>query len=101
MKIISEIQNNKSIPIKYSADGENVNPSFEISDLPPSAKSYKKRNYGGPNPPKGNGVHHYHFKFFALDNFLDLPEMSLLKTIEEKMQGHILDQEEIIGLYER
>src|SRR5262249_4554735 len=28
--------------------------------------------YGGPSPPKGHGLHHYHFHLYALDDALDL-----------------------------
>ena len=27
--------------------------------------------YRGPAPPKGHGVHHYHFKLYALDGDLE------------------------------
>ena len=33
---------------------------------------FKKTGYGGPMPPKGHGVHHYHFKFYALDKMLNV-----------------------------
>lgn len=54
-------------------------------------------NYIGPCPP--SGTHHYHFKLFALDSMLNLPESSSRKEIEKQMQNHILDKTEIIGLF--
>lgn len=57
--------------------------------------------YRGPAPPKGHGVHHYHFKLYALDAELKLkPELTkteLLKAID----GHVLAMGEVIGTYER
>ncbi len=39
MRIKSVFNNLDNIPIKYTADGENVNPVLEIEDLPPKTKS--------------------------------------------------------------
>lgn len=59
--------------------------------------SFGRRGYGGPCPP--SGTHRYFFKLYALDTLLDLPETADKKTVEQAMQGHILDQAELIGLY--
>lgn len=57
--------------------------------------------YGGPMPPIGHGVHHYYFKLYALDTELDVePELDK-KTLLEKMQGHVLAEEVLLGTYER
>ena len=57
--------------------------------------------YLGPMPPPGHGVHHYHFKLYALDTPLNLfpgiDKASLLKA----MSGHILDKASLVGTYER
>lgn len=56
--------------------------------------------YCGPCPP--NGVHHYHFKVFALDNFLlDLNSNCTKHTLEKAMSPHIIAFGELIGLYKR
>ncbi|MDE2027821.1 MAG: YbhB/YbcL family Raf kinase inhibitor-like protein [Candidatus Omnitrophica bacterium] len=60
---------------------------------------FKRRNYGGPCPP--SGVHHYYFKAYALDTKLDLPEGQTKAQIEKAMQGHVLDQDELIGLFSK
>lgn len=58
-----------------------------------------ENKYTGPCPPKG--VHHYHFKLYALDMMLDLPEGSDKKTVMKAMEGHLLERAELIGLFER
>jgi Raf kinase inhibitor-like YbhB/YbcL family protein len=60
-----------------------------------------KRAYAGPCPP--SGTHHYHFKLYALDAELEFPDPESVdkKAVEEKMQGHILDQAELIGLFSK
>ncbi len=60
---------------------------------------FGKMEYGGPCPP--SGTHRYFFKLYALDTELDLPQGTSKKELESAMQGHILDQDELIGLYTR
>ena len=61
--------------------------------------SWKQIGYGGPCPP--SGTHRYFFKFFALDKELDLEAGITKKNLLDAMQGHILDSQEMIGLYQR
>ena len=63
--------------------------------------TWPRLGYNGPMPPPGHGVHHYHFKLYALDTELDLPAKSTKKQLEAAMKGHILAQCELIGTYER
>jgi Raf kinase inhibitor-like YbhB/YbcL family protein len=83
-----------------------------VWDLPPSSKipekimSGRKGNngngeigYTGPCPP--TGTHHYQFTVYALDTKLSLPETSGKKELEAAMQGHILAQGTITGLYKK
>jgi hypothetical protein len=58
---------------------------------------FKNRNYGGPCPP--SGTHHYHFKIYALDIKLNLPEGQTKAEIERAMLSHVLAQDELIGLF--
>ena len=63
--------------------------------------SWNTVGYRGPSPPKGHGVHHYHFRLYALDQPLDLGEgldkASLLKAIE----GHVVAEGVLTGTYQR
>jgi len=67
----------------------------------PGESTYKKPSYGGPNPPAGTGLHHYHFKIYALDKKLELPEMSSLEKIKRVMEGHILESSDLVGQYSK
>lgn len=60
---------------------------------------FQKTNYGGPCPP--SGVHRYFFKIYALDTMLDLNEGVTKQELEAAMIDHILDNAELIGLYEK
>lgn len=58
--------------------------------------------YTGPCPPKGNGVHHYHFKLFALDtDRLGLSPDSKVVDVENAARSHAVAEGELIGTYER
>ncbi|MBM2820896.1 MAG: hypothetical protein HW405_656 [Candidatus Berkelbacteria bacterium] len=56
-------------------------------------------DYHGPCPP--SGTHRYFFKLFALDIKLDLPEGSDVKTVKNAINEHVIQEAELIGLYER
>ena len=57
--------------------------------------------YRGPMPPPGHGVHHYHFKFYALDARLKVEPGLTKNELLKAMQGHVLATGELIGTYER
>ncbi|MCE5328466.1 MAG: YbhB/YbcL family Raf kinase inhibitor-like protein [Planctomycetaceae bacterium] len=61
----------------------------------------KNAGYDGPAPPKGHGVHHYHFKLYALDAPLNLPPRQTKEQLLTAMKGHVLGESELIGTYER
>jgi len=84
----------------------NINPETKIiaeNELPQGAiqgrNDFGKQNYGGPCPP--SGTHHYQFKIYALDISLNLPPNSRKKDLENSLQGHTLDKDTLIGLYQR
>jgi hypothetical protein len=57
--------------------------------------------YRGPAPPKGHGLHHYHFRLYALDAPLALEPGADKSTLLAAMKGHILAEDELVGTYER
>jgi Raf kinase inhibitor-like YbhB/YbcL family protein len=61
--------------------------------------SAKKRGYYGPCPP--SGTHRYFFKLSALDTTLNLGSLAEKEDLEKAMQGHVLAQGELMGLYRR
>lgn len=60
---------------------------------------FGRRYWGGPCPP--SGTHRYFFKIYALDSELGLEEGVSKEDLEGAMQGHILDQAELIGVYKK
>ncbi len=64
-----------------------------------------KNNYGdtgfrGPSPPIGK-IHRYVFTVYALDDRLDVPAGVSKDMLIKAMQGHVLAQGKITGLYGR
>lgn len=58
--------------------------------------------YTGPCPPPGHGVHHYHFRLFALDvDHLNLGAEAKVADVEAEAAKHALAHGELIGTFER
>lgn len=57
--------------------------------------------YDGPQPPKGHGVHHYHFRLAALDvPNLNLPLTASIDDIWKAVRPHVIAEAELVGTYE-
>jgi len=62
--------------------------------------SWRRQGYGGPCPPPGK-PHQYFFKLYALDILLGLEAGASKVDVESAMQGHILAQGQLMGMYGR
>ncbi len=71
--------------------------------LPNGAKQgvndFGRVGYGGPCPP--SGTHRYFFKIYALDTEVGLPAGADKRQLLKAMEGHILEQGQLIGKYKR
>lgn len=61
--------------------------------------SWGRTGYGGPCPP--SGTHRYYFRLYALSTKIKLPHGSTKKDLEKAMQGHIIEQVQLMGTYKR
>ncbi len=73
------------------------------ADLPAGTlegtNDWKRTGYGGPCPPIGR--HRYFHKLYALDAMLpDLGEPTK-DTLLASMQGHVIEEVELVGTYQR
>jgi Raf kinase inhibitor-like YbhB/YbcL family protein len=143
-------KDNEWIPVKYTADGDNMSPPLHWSGMPQGVREYaiiaddpdaphgtfthwviygipgsydylddgimqvseldngamqgknsmRTIGYTGPAPPKGK-PHHYIFTVYALDAKLDLPAGITRDELRKAIQGHIMCEGKITGLYGR
>ncbi len=77
-----------------SVDGM-IPENFQPSDQ--GLNGSKKTGYKGMCPP--TGTHHYHFKVYALDSRLVLGSGTDKAALEQAMNGHILGEGDLVGLY--
>jgi Raf kinase inhibitor-like YbhB/YbcL family protein len=60
---------------------------------------FGKLGYGGPCPP--GGIHHYHFRLFALDVDWRSGEIGTREQLLKSMAPHVLAEGTLIGTYSR
>jgi len=72
--------------------------------LPPGARAMKndfgEAKYDGPCPPKGSGVHHYHFTLWALRASPALAEGAKPKAITAALEKQAIAKATLTGTYE-
>lgn len=84
-----------ALPEAYPTDAR-VGPSRQATN------DFRRTGYGGPCPPPGHGVHHYHFRLLALSvERLELGEGARCPEVGEAAAPHVLAQAELIGTYSR
>ena len=88
-----------NLPIDVSGLSEAVNPG----KLPPGTleglNDWQRNGYGGPCPPIGR--HRYFHRLYALDTVLPDLGSPTKQALIDAMQGHILEQAELLGTYQR
>lgn len=78
---------------KEIAEGQVPEGSFQ------GTNDFGRLDYGGPCPP--SGTHRYFFKLYALDTTVNLAEGARKKDLESAIEGHVLEQTSLVGLYKR
>ena len=74
-------------------------PALAIDECVQGLNGGGKTGYTGPCPP--SGTHYYHFMVYALDTRLQLTGHTGKAELEKAMQGHILAQGDLVGLYKK
>jgi len=88
------------------ADADRLRESFpkgsRVDHVRQALTDFGRTGYGGPCPPRGHGVHHYHFRILALDvERLDLPARATFEDVAEAAEPHMLEQATLTGTYSR
>lgn len=88
-----------NIPPTTGGLPKGVSQSELVQTTREGVNDWKRTGYGGPCPPIGR--HHYFFKLYALDVVLPNLNQPTKVQLETRMVGHIIDQAQIVGTYER
>lgn len=90
-----------NMPTDQSSLPEGVAPLAEHSDGSLSgSNSWGELGYGGPCPPQGS-THQYIFTLFALDTTLELSAAASKQDLIAAMDGHVLAETDLSGLFSR
>lgn len=56
--------------------------------------------YDGPQPPPGDGPHHYHFRLAALDvPSLTVPAQAGAEEVWREARKHAIEETDLVGIY--
>jgi Raf kinase inhibitor-like YbhB/YbcL family protein len=84
-------------------EAQGLSEGVRRQDLPPGTQEgtndFKRTAYGGPCPPVGR--HRYFHKLYVLDAVLPSLDRPTKRDVEAAMRGHVLEQAELIGTYQR
>jgi Raf kinase inhibitor-like YbhB/YbcL family protein len=88
-----------NIPPTATGLAEAIRPAALPAGTREGVNDWRRTGYGGPCPPIGR--HRYFHKLYALD--AALPELGrpTKAQLEKAMTGHILDQAELVGTYQK
>jgi Raf kinase inhibitor-like YbhB/YbcL family protein len=66
-----------------------------------AVNDFGEPRYDGPQPPRGHGVHHYHFRLLALDTpRLETPHSARVADVLKAAEPHVLAEAEMVATYE-
>lgn len=74
----------------------------DVSALGKGINDFGNDGYDGPKPPKGHGVHHYHFRLAALDTerLKDVDDEVSAVAVWDEALRHVIEEAELVGTYE-
>ncbi len=89
------------LPASTTSLPENIERGATLSGGARQGKnSLGEDGFTGPKPPRGHGLHHYHFQVFALDARLPVGPGADRDALVDAMQGHVIAAGETVGTYE-
>ena len=85
----------KGLPAGYG-------PSRPAAGFVEARNDFGNTGYGGPCPPPGGGVHHYHFRLFALSRpRLELAPPATVLAVLTAARAYTIASTELVGTYRR
>ena len=72
------------------------------AELKQATNDFREAGYGGPCPPPGHGVHHYHFRLLALSTgHLRAQANASCRDVEHEARKFSLAEATLVGWYQR
>ncbi|WEX10557.1 YbhB/YbcL family Raf kinase inhibitor-like protein [Chelativorans sp. AA-79] len=81
---------------------ESTTAGAKTESLGHGVNDFGNPHYDGPQPPKGHGVHHYHFRLAALDvETLHCDGKARIEDMLDQAKPHVIAEAEFVGTYEK
>ena len=88
------------LPGGIASDAARLTEPAEVRGTTQGLMGMRRPGYFGPRPPAGAGIHHYVFVVYALDADLELAEGLSREELISAIEGHVVGQGQLTGLYE-
>ncbi len=90
------------IPADQKDLAENLAKAAHVGPIRQAINDFRRPGYGGPCPPPGHGMHHYHFRLMALNlATLGLRDGARCVEVEKAARSHVIAEAELVGTYSR
>ncbi len=87
------------IPANEAGLVESAAQNFKLKQ---ATNDFRKPGYGGPCPPPGHGIHHYHFRLIALStDHLRVRANAPCRDVEREARKFALAEATLVGMYQR
>jgi Raf kinase inhibitor-like YbhB/YbcL family protein len=92
-----------NVPATYQGLEEGAGSPRSAATIDIASNDFGNRQYDGPQPPRGHGPHHYHFRLVALDvpRLNVIPTSASVQDVIEAARPHMIAAAETVGTYER
>jgi Raf kinase inhibitor-like YbhB/YbcL family protein len=85
-----------------SSRGPGAGSSQASAPIKMAVNDFGNLQYDGPQPPRGHGPHHYHFRLAALDvPSLKVPPRARIDEVWKAAQPHAIAETELVGTFTR
>jgi hypothetical protein len=90
------------IPAEWSALAQGAAQHAKSQEFKQAINDFQQSGYCGPCPPRGHGMHHYHFRLLALSvDRLPLGNRPSCQEVAREARKHLLAEAVLIGVYKR
>jgi len=91
-----------NIPPDWDQLQESAETGADKASLRACRNDFGSNHYDGPQPPRGHGVHHYHFRLAALSiPSLNMPPITSVAELWREAGKHKIEDAVLIGTYSR